>query len=338
VRTCIYCLASGPNIVFNREHVMPEAFGMFEQNLTLLNEVCQDCNTAMGKDVETPGNRGSIEGVHRFKTGELTTAKRFLKTPRNRVTFEIGEPGWEGVQAYFELSRDGKGAKVMFAPQVVVDFKEGPSKSFLMENLTDAAALTNALTYRAYVDSDEQLAALIDALNRLGITPKWTNEIEMPESEDSKAEVKVSAIYDDVVRRLMAKIAFNYLAHIAGARFVVNPDFDPVRRFIRYGEGRGADFVTPTHDPLLHEEQDSGGWTITEDHLVAIQRDDAGGLFGRVSLFNMIQNVIVLCPHRSELVYLGAIPSGRRFSWNTGKISTLEGVDHWRLVQPGRKT
>lgn len=70
VPTCIYCRRSGVDLVFNREHVMPQAFGLFESNLVLRDQVCRECNQVMGDEIETPAARGSIEGVHRFKAGK----------------------------------------------------------------------------------------------------------------------------------------------------------------------------------------------------------------------------------------------------------------------------
>jgi hypothetical protein len=216
VRTCIYCRGSGDDLVFNSEHVLSQGFGMFEQNLTLVDEVCQDCNSTLGADVETPGIRGSIEGVHRFKAGKLRSVSRLLKTPRDRVTFELGEPGWQDVQAYHVPTDDGEDVRVMFHPQVVVDFRNGRTKSFLLKDLAEAEAgvLKDADRFRLYADSDEEQAALVEALDRLGIRPVWGDPIPMPPGENGEALVKVSAVYDDVVRRLMAKMAFNYLARL----------------------------------------------------------------------------------------------------------------------------
>lgn len=50
-RACIYCLNDRPPSAFNVEHVVPCAFGTFEQNLTL-DCVCQDCNSYFGRTIE----------------------------------------------------------------------------------------------------------------------------------------------------------------------------------------------------------------------------------------------------------------------------------------------
>lgn len=155
-------------------------------------------------------------------------------------------------------AEDGQDVRVFFRPQVVVDFADGRRKSFLLSDLTDGEALKEGEHFRLYADSDEQQAALIGALERLGIHPVWKGVIPMPPSEDGQAQVKVNAVYDDVVRRLIGKIAFNYLATIVGASFSLKEEFDPIRTFVRYGRGHGPDFVQPSNIPLLHEERRSG--------------------------------------------------------------------------------
>ena len=47
--TCIYCRATG--VVFDRDHVIPEAFGMFENNF-VLTCVCKSCNKFFGDELE----------------------------------------------------------------------------------------------------------------------------------------------------------------------------------------------------------------------------------------------------------------------------------------------
>lgn len=132
----------------------------------------------------------------------------------------------------------------------------------------------------------------------------------------------------------MAKIAFSYLASQAGASFVLKEEFDSVRKFIRYGRGLGTDFVTPTDTALLFEEQGEPAWSITNDHLVAVERRLPDGLLGRVSLFNLVHHEIILAHRNPEVVHLSVIPSGRRFSWKTGIITVLRGWEKDNLVQP----
>lgn len=332
--TCVYCLNSAPDLKFSREHVMCQAFGKFKNNLVLRTEVCADCNDVMGRTIETPGARGSIEGVHRFHTKTLMGVESFVKMPKSRVTFEMDEPGWDGLAVYAMPTDDGTGVQAMFQPQIVVTYENGSRRSFRLNELTDAKAFQGAKAYRAYADSKDELKAIAAALEPLGVHPVWKEVIEAPAADDGTVKLSAHAIYDDISRRLAAKIAFNYLASIRGGPFMLKNEFDPIRRFIRYGEGRGADFVAPDETPLLHEEKTSGGWSATDDHMVAVDRSKGGGMLGHVTLFNMIHNLVVLCKSDPDIIDSGQIPSGRRFSWRTGEISPLLGWAEHNLVQP----
>jgi hypothetical protein len=50
---CIYCKVEKDAKYFTKvEHVIPQSFGHFENNLTLRNVVCDDCNQYFGDNLE----------------------------------------------------------------------------------------------------------------------------------------------------------------------------------------------------------------------------------------------------------------------------------------------
>jgi len=50
---CVYCVEDKPLSSFTKvEHVMPQSFGLFTNNLTLVNTVCDDCNQYFGDNLE----------------------------------------------------------------------------------------------------------------------------------------------------------------------------------------------------------------------------------------------------------------------------------------------
>jgi hypothetical protein len=50
---CVYCLKEKPKTEFNTEHVIPKAFGRYENSLTLHEyQVCQECNSVFSKELE----------------------------------------------------------------------------------------------------------------------------------------------------------------------------------------------------------------------------------------------------------------------------------------------
>ena len=49
--SCIYCRKATPEVSFDKvEHVMPQSFGRFRDNLTLVGIVCEPCNEFFGKE------------------------------------------------------------------------------------------------------------------------------------------------------------------------------------------------------------------------------------------------------------------------------------------------
>src|SRR5574341_545889 len=67
---CIYCLNDKPADAFTKaEHVMPQAFGRFQDNFTLNGIVCDDCNQYFGDNLEIDLGRDTVEGISRYEYG-----------------------------------------------------------------------------------------------------------------------------------------------------------------------------------------------------------------------------------------------------------------------------
>ena len=84
-------------------------------------------------------------------------------------------------------------------------------------------------------DSETEIERVREKLESFGVTLPDVRALEVPTGDDGKLEVGIHAVIDDVVLRAITKIAFNYLAYVAGAVFVLHQDFDVVRQFVRGG-------------------------------------------------------------------------------------------------------
>ena len=81
---CIYCLETKPIDAFNREHIIPQAFGKFEMGKgggpVTIRCVCKDCNQRFGDTLDHVLGRTSIYGVLRLNEG-LKDPAEFVPPP-----------------------------------------------------------------------------------------------------------------------------------------------------------------------------------------------------------------------------------------------------------------
>ena len=103
-------------------------------------------------------------------------------------------------------------------------------------------------------------------------------------------------VFDNVLARALAKIGFNYFAKTQGAELALRPEFDAVRRFVRYGEGAPPDFVVFGPGPVIRDPL-SGEPLPPRGHVITAGWDADGKpeLIARVSLFQHITYLVRLC-------------------------------------------
>ncbi len=245
--TCIYCRVADPKCGFTREHVLPLAFGAFKDAFTLIDTVCADCNQYFGDHLDRLLTRDSGEAVLRLRFG--------LKDPAglpamfaDRVTVRLPDDGsrWGGVVLKFATPAAGNEAPGvdLVAPQVGFERKDGRWDYFTEDEIPPSEELARRFRY-AYTgsglvftasDGDEnRLARLLGeaAGGRFNVTGRLAS---FPPFERGNLKVEVNWRFDTLLSRSVAKIALNYLVNVQGSEFVMYSDFDPVRRFVRYGE------------------------------------------------------------------------------------------------------
>lgn len=67
---CIYCLETKPVSDFNAEHVVQRSMTAgIQNNLTLIERVCQACNSYFDKHLDRPLAKDSIHGLDRLREG-----------------------------------------------------------------------------------------------------------------------------------------------------------------------------------------------------------------------------------------------------------------------------
>jgi HNH endonuclease len=127
---CIYRRES--RVEFNRDHVIPEAFGRFMNNF-VVTCVCTDCNQFFGDELELAPGRNSRESIMRLHHG-LNAPAGAAKLRYDRVKLTVSQPGpWRGAQII--LAVDGTGTKLDTkpVPQVALRKKDEENWTWLPE-------------------------------------------------------------------------------------------------------------------------------------------------------------------------------------------------------------
>jgi hypothetical protein len=121
----------------------------------------------------------------------------------------------------------------------------------------------------------------------------------------------------------VAKIAFNFLAHLKGADFVLRPDFDPIRGYIRLDNAPRRAPVVVSKFPILH--RDDAIYRQTNGHIIVLDWDKAQeGIVSLVSLFNHLTYHVVLCERYSGVWH--PLNAGRHFDVENLRISEVRGL------------
>lgn len=166
---CVYCVEDKPSPSFTKiEHVMPQSFGLFANNFTLANIVCDDCNQYFGDNLEVVMARDTVEGTYRFEF-ELKSPKEFKSLGKgSRMIIKIAEGECKGAYAYREYSKEQDKIIVKPVPQIGFLKNESteyeyylldqiPSKSYLDENGFDLKTPRAIRSFGIDVDTARQV-------------------------------------------------------------------------------------------------------------------------------------------------------------------------------------
>jgi len=281
---CIYCFSTTPPE--GVEHVVSKAIGLFEQNWTL-DCVCDACNKHFSQTLDLTLGRDSAEGVLRVTAG--VKPAETIEDFRNRtVTFSLEGPGpLEGVHVRMRAS----GNAIVPTPTPQVGFRnEGGEWEYVLErDLTPevAAKLSEPRVEIKIVgiEANGELARLKERLHALGIYFAEQYALrDQPMSPDGKRFSVVHTFnITDVHRRAASKICFNYMAKVMGAAFARRREFDVIRRFIRHGEGNGAELVSVQQLSVLV----GADATTSRTHGLGFEwQEDRQELIGIATFFN----------------------------------------------------
>lgn len=220
---CIYCKKI--DVQFNGEHVIPEAFGTFGADTMILEgQVCALCNSTLGGRLDQVLARDSWES--RLRSQML--AGQGGRHRRDRFRERRVEMRYEDEGRFPEC----RGARFMmdwqrFFPrlmdQVIVVDEIGIRQSFTLEELPQADTrlfLDRPPGSISIIGTDMAACeALRHAVIQLGA--RLASDLAPPRVPEAAVRgpspMRIEGFIDEAIWRAIAKIAFNYLAHISAS-------------------------------------------------------------------------------------------------------------------------
>lgn len=233
---CIYCTEEKGEALFNRDHVIPEAFGTFDDNF-VLTCVCRACNQFFGDGIETELARDSLEGHDRARVGLVEASEfKFLgKRTTSYLEYDAASLPGVGPKGYLVPPKEGREFATAPFPNVGFASSEaGPFEWYSLDKLPSKAYLKQHGLRHVRTRGEADLEDFRKALAARCIEFTVTSEFDQP-----KGMLEAELVYN-LARpqlRAMTKICFNYLARVAGSDVARAAHFDGVRRYIRHGEG-----------------------------------------------------------------------------------------------------
>ena len=328
---CIYCLEEKDASCFrNREHVLPEAFGKFKNNLVLHGVVCNKCNSGFGETLELVLGRSTIEGVVRYMS-KLKKAKDFkFMGKTKRFTVMLAEGFWKN--ALMELGYDETKDEIIVVPVPQIGFRKKGTTEWTYFRIEEIESVSD-LKAKGFVVQGKGASRLIyetgekgkaiKELKKKGIKDFDSGKDVALESLGEKIKTQLTGIIDEPVLRAIAKIAFNYAAYVEGKQFVLEGNFDGIRRFIRLGEGDAKQFIRLEKKWILEEERRTG-MRLTSGHLVTLSWDSYDQIVSQVSLFNTVKYSVALCKRYSGI--WRKIRHGHHFDIDTKTVGELHSL------------
>ena len=295
---CIYCRAEKDAGAFTREHVLHEGFGRFKNGLTLIDMVCGDCNQAFANDIDRYLLRDTIDGMNRFLKKTKDPAE--YKSEGNRSTLEsrIDAGPWKGLRLMQRVV-DGE---LMAQPFPQVGFAlstEGPYEWYgrdalpKLEELKAKFPAGSNLLIEFFEVTDEK--KVLDELRAMGVGGDFAPLKESRPANwraPNKMKVENRQLLGLRFARAVAKICFNFFAWKFGRSAALMPEFDEIRKFIRFGEPRPEWFKwSGDNQPFTFEVPHEDG------HVVAVAFNPADtAVVGLVSLHMFARYRMVLAP------------------------------------------
>lgn len=295
--TCIYCLEKKSKQAFIKtEHIIPQSFGVFKNNFTLNDMVCDDCNKFFGDNLEIEFARDSMEGLMRYDHNIKNPSEFKTIGNRSRRVYRLPDGELKGAYAYPKYSEEA--GRILLYPLPQIGFLKGTEREyFLLDKIPEKKYLLQNFNFQHpqavfYLGCDPSVADKV--LESKGVTLKEFTECNPPfKSEIEDIECEVQGTIDQILMRTVAKIGFNYLAYWQGKEFVLHKDFDVIRQFILTGKKTDYPLIRIDQNSILGDEPVKG--KRRSGHIVTTNwAGDGVSIIAQVSLMNWVKYTICL--------------------------------------------
>jgi HNH endonuclease len=318
VVTCLYCEETKTPDKFNREHVLQEAFGRYENNFVLRDLVCRDCNKYFDKYLDGPLARDSKEGLDRFVHGGVEP-KKDRKLHGTRLKLKRNGGRFDGALLLWTLDSKGTRLTAIPAPQLGFAISEDGPFEWHHRNAIPSLEVLRAKQFSYCVAggmSNEEATVLV---KRLGFDTVLATELVDPPDADGMVATTTEGRIDQTLRRAVAKIAFNYFAY-RYPDIATLDHFRDIRRYIRFCEEPAVNPVKVSNDRILGELAPD---VQIVGHVITTRWDgDAHQVVAQVSLFDWVQYQVTLSTSRF-LFPPFIVDSGHLFNPHSKQIAEL---------------
>lgn len=319
-KTCVYCKQTKKDSDFNKEHVIPQSFGKFSENL-ILQVVCRECNTDyFSKTIELNLGRDSSLGLLYRSFFGLIDSKKFKKSicyQRRDTETVIYDDNYGELIVNVGLNNE-RNFDVSLANQVVImNSLKAKQCSFRLEKLPHRNALeilglnpANGYIKLFYpLPLTNNVRKEIEEINRIfkekdisfKIKPENFVKFRLFHNGPLLFKHRIS----DSVARALAKIVFNYFVYQYGPEVALGESFDKIRNFIRY-DRRSLDNMVMIEIPKILDFQSIQNSEYA-NYEIDIKKDNTN-IIGTILLFKHVTCKVILTSF-----YQLAIPNIRTF-------------------------
>jgi hypothetical protein len=296
---------------------------MFDDNFTL-HCVCESCNRFFGGTLEWALQRNSIEGVLRLQYGLADGTLGGFKS----LEFKVADKGpWKGVRVKIKADKHKNTVEAVLIPQVgarrnATDKWEWYTPKEIMPEFARKYPKGSSSEIQVVGSSLKEQNGVIRILKKNGVDFHPKRQMTPPFGPEGKVGTNLVALFSEQIQRCIAKIAFNYLAMVRGAEFVLHPDFDDIRAYIRYGTNSRVKAVRPLKGSFLLEERH--GQVVTRGHILRVDWSaDKQSVVAQIALFNTMKYTVVLCNSYSG-IWTQNLAQGHHFDLDNHRIEPLQ--------------